>query len=95
MYRKSGQIGATIISCDLAVHPAAGRDLDSGLHPDRHRHQPDHGGQPRRAGLACAGTAITLQLPTGQGANAVLALTYIPLLIFAGGIAHPRACRTG
>jgi hypothetical protein len=45
--------------------------------------------------LACAGTAITPLLPTGQGANAVLALTYIPLLIFAGGIGSSPACRTG
>lgn len=35
--------------------------------------------------LACAGTAITPLLPSGQGANGVLAVTYVPLLIFSGG----------
>lgn len=35
--------------------------------------------------LSCAGTAITPLLPNGQGANGILALTYMPLLIFGGG----------
>jgi ABC-2 type transport system permease protein len=35
--------------------------------------------------LAAAGTAITRLIPSGQGANQLLALTYIPLIIFSGG----------
>lgn len=35
--------------------------------------------------LASAGTAIAPLLPSTQGANAVLALTYLPLLFFSGG----------
>jgi len=35
--------------------------------------------------LASAGTAITPLLPSTQGANAVLAITYLPLLFFSGG----------
>src|ERR1700761_2260364 len=35
--------------------------------------------------LAAAGTAITPLLPSGQGANQLVALTYIPLIIFSGG----------
>jgi ABC-2 type transport system permease protein len=35
--------------------------------------------------LAAAGTAITPLVPTTQGANGMLALTYLPLLIFSGG----------
>ena len=35
--------------------------------------------------LAAAGTAITRLIPSAQGANQLLALTYIPLIIFSGG----------
>jgi ABC-2 type transport system permease protein len=35
--------------------------------------------------LAAAGTAITRLIPSGQGANQLLALTYLPLIIFSGG----------
>jgi ABC-2 type transport system permease protein len=35
--------------------------------------------------LAAAGTAITRPIPSAQGANQLLALTYIPLIIFSGG----------
>ena len=35
--------------------------------------------------LAAAGTAITRVIPSAQGANQLLALTYIPLIIFSGG----------
>jgi ABC-2 type transport system permease protein len=35
--------------------------------------------------LAAAGTAITRLIPGAQGANQLLALTYIPLIIFSGG----------
>jgi ABC-2 type transport system permease protein len=35
--------------------------------------------------LASAGTAIAPLLPSTQGANAVLAVTYLPLLFFSGG----------
>jgi ABC-2 type transport system permease protein len=35
--------------------------------------------------LATVGTAITPLVPTTQGANSMLALTYLPLLIFSGG----------
>ncbi|HEX6523038.1 MAG TPA: ABC transporter permease [Streptosporangiaceae bacterium] len=35
--------------------------------------------------MAAAATAITPLLPSAQGGNSILALTYIPLLIFSGG----------
>ena len=35
--------------------------------------------------LAAAGTAVTRVIPSAQGANQLLALTYIPLIIFSGG----------
>jgi hypothetical protein len=35
--------------------------------------------------LAAAGTAVTALLPSAQGVNQLLALTYIPLIIFSGG----------
>jgi ABC-2 type transport system permease protein len=35
--------------------------------------------------LASAGTAITPLLPSTQGANGMLAITYLPLLFFSGG----------
>jgi ABC-2 type transport system permease protein len=35
--------------------------------------------------LASAGTAITPLLPSTQGANGMLAVTYLPLLFFSGG----------
>jgi ABC-2 type transport system permease protein len=35
--------------------------------------------------LAAAGTAVTRLIPSAQGANQLLALTYIPLIIFSGG----------
>jgi ABC-2 type transport system permease protein len=35
--------------------------------------------------LAAAGTAVTRLLPPGQGAYSILALTYLPLLVFSGG----------
>jgi ABC-2 type transport system permease protein len=35
--------------------------------------------------LAAAGTAITPLLPSAQGANQLVALTYLPLIIFSGG----------
>jgi ABC-2 type transport system permease protein len=35
--------------------------------------------------LASAGTAITPLLPSSQGANGILALSYLPLLFFSGG----------
>ena len=35
--------------------------------------------------LAAAGTAVTPLLPSAQGANQLLALTSIPLIIFSGG----------
>jgi ABC-2 type transport system permease protein len=35
--------------------------------------------------LATVGTAITPLIPTTQGANGMLALTYLPLLLFSGG----------
>jgi ABC-2 type transport system permease protein len=35
--------------------------------------------------LAAAGTAVTPLLPPGQGMYSVLAITYLPLLIFSGG----------
>jgi ABC-2 type transport system permease protein len=35
--------------------------------------------------LAAAGTAITPLIPSTQGANAILTLTYLPLIIFSGG----------
>src|SRR5690349_397823 len=35
--------------------------------------------------LAAAGTAITRLIPSAQGANQLLALTYLPLIIFSGG----------
>ncbi|MFY9932264.1 MAG: ABC transporter permease [Streptosporangiaceae bacterium] len=35
--------------------------------------------------LAAAGTAVTPLLTSAQGANQLLALTYIPLIIFSGG----------
>jgi ABC-2 type transport system permease protein len=34
--------------------------------------------------LAAAGTAVTPLLPPGQGAYSLLAITYLPLLVFAG-----------
>jgi ABC-2 type transport system permease protein len=37
--------------------------------------------------LAAAGTAITPLLTSAQGVNQLLALTYIPLIIFSGGFA--------
>jgi ABC-type Na+ efflux pump permease subunit len=36
--------------------------------------------------LATAGTAITPLLPSGQTANSIIGLTYLPLLILSGGI---------
>jgi ABC-2 type transport system permease protein len=35
--------------------------------------------------LAAAGTAVTRLIPSAAGANQLLALTYIPLIIFSGG----------
>lgn len=35
--------------------------------------------------FAAAGTAITRLIPGAQGANAILTLTYLPLIIFSGG----------
>ena len=35
--------------------------------------------------LAAAGTAITPLLTSAQGANPLLTLTYLPLIIFSGG----------
>jgi ABC-2 type transport system permease protein len=36
--------------------------------------------------MACAGTAITPLLPSVQGANGMLAMSYLPLLFLAGGL---------
>jgi ABC-2 type transport system permease protein len=36
--------------------------------------------------LASAGTALTPMLPPGQGVYQILAITYLPLLLFAGGL---------
>jgi ABC-2 type transport system permease protein len=47
--------------------------------------------------LATVGTAITPLIPTTQGANGMLALTYLPLLLFSGGfgtIGGPRWLQT-
>jgi ABC-2 type transport system permease protein len=38
--------------------------------------------------LATVGTAITPVIPTTQGANGMLALTYLPLLLFSGGFGN-------
>jgi ABC-2 type transport system permease protein len=35
--------------------------------------------------MAAAGTVVTVLLPPGQGAYSMLALTYLPLLVFSGG----------
>jgi len=42
--------------------------------------------------LAAAGTAVTPLLTSAQGANPLLTLTYIPLLIFSGGSARCPGC---
>jgi ABC-2 type transport system permease protein len=36
--------------------------------------------------MAAAGTVITVLLPPGQGAYSMLALTYLPFLVFSGGL---------
>lgn len=36
--------------------------------------------------LASVGTAVTILIPTAQAANPVLMITYLPLIIFSGGL---------